>query len=96
MLMLRETGERDLRIGALGGYAGLVGPGKAALGVRLDVGGVEIVCLVGTCMFQPASGELALLFAGQRWRPEDSSPQLFDSGVHQEWNRLCGDCLSTP
>ena len=96
MLMLRETGERDLRIGALGGYAGMMGPGRAALGVRLDVGGVEIICLVGTCMFQPASGELALLFAGQRWRPEDSSPQLFDAGVHQDWNRLCGDCLSTP
>jgi hypothetical protein len=29
-------------------------------------------------------------------QPEDSSPQLFDAGVHQEWNRLCGACLSTP
>ena len=96
VLLLRETGERDLRIGALGGYAGLVGPGKAALGVGLDVGGVEIVCLLGTCMFQPASGELALLFAGQRLRPDEGTPQLFDSGVHQEWNRLCGGCLSTP
>jgi hypothetical protein len=96
ILLLRETGARDLRVGALGGYAGLVGPGKAALGVGLDVGGVEIVCLVGTCMFQPASGELALLFAGQRLRPDEGSPQIYDSGVHQEWNRLCGGCLSTP
>jgi hypothetical protein len=95
-LLLREAGERDLRIGALGGYAGLVGPGKAALGVGLDVGGVEIVCLLGTCMFQPASGELAVLFAGQRLRPDEGTPQLYDSGVHQEWNRLCGGCLSTP
>jgi len=96
MLLLRESGERDLRIGALGGYAGLVGPGKAALGVGLDAGGVEIVCLIGTCMFQPASGELALLFAGQRLRPDEGTPQLFDSGVHQVWNLLCGGCLSTP
>jgi len=96
ILLLRETGARDLRVGALGGYAGLVGPGKAALGVGLDVGGVEIVCLIGTCMFQPASGELALLFAGQRLRPDEGSPQIYDSGVHQEWNRLCGGCLSSP
>ena len=96
MLMLRETGERDLRVGLLGGYAGLVGPGKAALGVGLDEGGAEILCLLGTCVFRPASGEPALLFAGQRLRPGEGAPQLFDSAVHQEWNRLCGGCLSTP
>ena len=96
ILMVRETGARDLRVGALGGYAGLVGPGKAALGVGLDVGGVEIVCLIGTCMFQPASGELVLLFAGQRLRPGEGNAQIYDSGLHQEWNRLCGGCLSAP
>lgn len=95
MLLLRESGERDVHIGTLGGYAGLLGPGRAALALGLDAGGVELFCLTGTCVFQPLSGDPSVLFAGQRLRP-GSSPQLFDAAIHQEWSQLCGGCLSTP
>jgi hypothetical protein len=94
-LLLRESGERDLRIGTLGGYAGLLGPGRGALALSLDAAGAEIFCLTGTCAFQPPSGDPSVLFAGQRLRP-GGAPQLFDATVYDGWSRLCGGCLATP
>jgi hypothetical protein len=95
-LLLRESGERDLRLGIPGGYAGFVGPGKAALAVRLGANGVEVTCLTGVCVHQPPSTGQIVLFAGQWLRPDDPIPQLVDSGVYQEWDRLCGGCLMVP
>jgi hypothetical protein len=95
-LIVRQSGERDVQVAAPGGYAGLVGPGRAALGVGLDVLGVEVVCLIGTCVYQPTSADPVVLFSGQRLRPQQGGPQLFDSAVHRQWSDLCGGCLAAP
>ncbi len=95
-MLMRSSGERDLRIALPDGVAGLLDSGRGALAATLDATGSEIVCLIGTCYFRPQGADASVLFAGQLLRPAEGGPRLHDPAVYLDWDRRCGGCLSRP
>ena len=96
ILVMRQSGTWEYRIEALTEEAVLIGAGPGAMGVSMQVGSLQLDCLIGICRYKSSSGEV-LLNGGERILAGASSGNAEESTIPLEsvaqWSLLCGGCI---
>ncbi len=96
LLLLRESGTRELEVVAADASGALLGSGRAILAVEVHAEGTEVSCLLGTCSVQFPGGDRMLLQTGQAAglrAGEIHGPGPISSQQMEPWDQLCSGCL---
>jgi serine/threonine protein phosphatase PrpC len=97
LMIVRNKGNRELHITWNENTVALDGKGVGALGVREEGSNLVVDCLRGSCKSILGDGEIIPFLGGQRGLIISGGQVEIENlpgDAYQEWNRLCGQCLT--